>query len=238
MTNMTITTILQVYKRPQYLQEQLDAIERQTVKSNKLIIVHNEGGVDFKYPRNAQIIYASPNMHFHLRYTIALLADTNFISFLDDDTIVGSKWYENCLQTIAKHDCIVGTNGRIVDRKNQKQYGPGWANPKDTETEVDFVGHAVFLKRSNLKYMFFDDILESKNGEDIMLSANLQRFANIPTYVPPQPLSDREMWGSLKGMEYGADSVASYIVNPTHNQERYKLFDDYAKRGWKMILEK
>ena len=237
---MSITTILQLYKRPEYLQEQLEAVMKQTIKSDKIIIVHNEGEVNFKYPENVQVIYAKPNMKFHLRFAIGLLADTEYVSFLDDDTIPQPKWYENCINTIKKHDCICGTNGRIVDRKNKRQFGPGWSNPSDNEVEVDFVGHAWFLRKENLKYMWYDNIIEFNNGEDVQLSANAQIFAGIPTFVPPHPMLNKEVWGSdpTKAMKYGCDSVASWIVNKMHNQERYILFDEYVRRGWKLLLEK
>ncbi len=236
---MSITTILQVYRRPQYLQEQLEAIAKQTIKSDKIVIVHNEGEVDFNYPNNVQLVYANPNMKFHLRYAVGLLADTEYVSFFDDDTIPQPKWTENCINTIAKHDCICVTNGRIVDRVNKRQYGPGWSNPNNEEIEVDFGGHAIFLKKKNLKYMFFDDIIEHNNGEDIQLSANAQIFGKIPTFVPPHPVSNKEIWGSdpEKAMKYGCDPVSSWIVNKSHNQERFRLFDEYVKRGWKLILE-
>ncbi len=237
---MSITTILQIFKRPDYIKEQLEAVQNQTLKSDKIIIVHNEGEIKIEYPDNVQLVYANPNMKFHLRFAIGLLTDTDYVSFLDDDTIPRSRWYENCIGTIEKHDCICGTNGRIVDRKNKRQYGPGWSNPSDKEVEVDFVGHAWFLRKKNLKYMWYDDVIEYNNGEDIQLSANAQIFGKIPTFVPPHPLSDKSIWGSdpEKAMRYGCDSVSSWIINPTHNQERYNLFDEYVKRGWKLLLEK
>lgn len=240
--NMSITTVLQIYKRPDYLKEQLEAIDTQTIKSERIFIVHNEGGVKFDIPEreDIQYFYISPNQKFHPRFALGLLAKTEYVSFFDDDTIPGSRWVENCINTINKHDCICVTNGRIIDRINKRQYGPGWSNPSDKEVEVDFGGHAWFLKKKNLKYMFYDDIIEYNNGEDIQLSANAKIFANIPTFVPPHPISDKTLWGSdpEKAMKFGCDSVSSWIVNKTHNQERYRLFDEYVKRSWKLLLEK
>ena len=242
MNKPTITAILQIYKRPNYFKEVLDSIMNQTIKPDKIFIVHNEGDVRFEIPENEilQYFYIKPNLKFHPRFALSLLADTEYVAFNDDDSVSGSKWYENCINTIAKHDCICVTNGRIVDRKNKRQYGPGWSNPSDNEVEVDFGGHAVFLRKKNLKYMFFDDIIEYNNGEDIQLSANVQRFGNIPTFVPPHPLSDKELWGSdpEKAMKYGCDVAASFLNNPVHNKQRYILFDEYVKRGWKLLLEK
>ncbi len=236
----SITTILQTYKRPEYFQEQLDAIKNQTI-SSKVIVVQNKGGMSFDYPKEIDhVIYSSKNMKFHLRFAIGLLTDTEYVAFFDDDTIPQQKWFENCIQTIKKHDCICVTNGRIVDIEKNKQHCPGWGDPSNTETLVDFGGHAWLFRTENLRYMFFDDILEHNNGEDIQLSANAQIFGNIPTYVPPHPINDKTLWGSdpKKAMEYGCDSVASWIINKDHNKERFNLFDEYIKRGWKLILNK
>jgi len=91
-----------------------------------------------------------------------------------------------------------------------------------------------------LKYMWCDETMEHNNGEDIQLSANAQKYGGVPTFVPPHPLSDRSLWGSdpEKAMKYGCDPVSSWIINKTHNQERYNLFDKYVEKGWKLILEK
>ena len=237
-----ITTILQIYKRPQYLAEQLEAIRKQTTKSDKLIIVHNYGGIplsDFDIPEDATVIAANDNLKYHLRFAIGLLAETEYVSFFDDDTIPGENWYKNCVETIDKHNCICVTNGRIVNRVKRQQYGPGWSNPSDTEVLVDFGGHAWFMRTETLKFMWFGNILEYRNGEDIQLSANAQIFGNIPTFVPPHPRADMSVWGSGKNaMKYGSDEVSSWIVNAsTHNDERYRLFDKYVEKGWKLILE-
>lgn len=233
---MSITTILQIYKRPGYLQEQLESIANQTLQSDKIIIVHNEGDIKFDYPNNVQLVYADPNFKFHLRFAVGLLVDTEYVSFLDDDTIPQPRWYENCIETILRHDCLCVTNGRIFVPPNGWS-GPGWGNPSDSEVLVDFGGHAWFLRQENLKYMWYDKIHEHKNGEDIMLSANLQIYGNIPTYVPPHPPTDMSQWGSHpeKAMKFGSDEVSHWIVQPTHFQERFDLIQKYATKGWKLI---
>jgi len=185
---------------------------------------------------NVEYIYANPNKKFHLRFAIGLLVDTEYVAFFDDDTIPGKKWFENCLNTIEKHDCICVTNGRNILPEQKTQTCPsGWGVPKNEEEQCWFGGHSWFLKTKNLKYMWFDDIIEHNNGEDIQLSANAWLFKKLPTYVPPHPLSDKELWGSLRGMELGADKVASYIVNPSHYIDRWKLIEYYLTKGWKPL---
>jgi hypothetical protein len=229
---MNITTILQIYKRNKYLDEQIESIRKQTIQS-KIIIVHNEGGVRFTYPEGIPVIYANPNLKYHLRFAIGLLCDTEYLAFFDDDTIPGSRWYENCLKTIEKHNCICVSNGRDVNIDTKTQSCPGgWCAPNNDELKCWFGGHTWFMKKDILKYMWYDDIIEKDNGEDIQLSANCMKYGNIPTYIPPHPKNDKELWGSTKGMLLGADENASYINNPYHYHERIKLLDYYIKKGW------
>jgi hypothetical protein len=37
-------------------------------------------------------------------------------------------------------------------------------------------------------------------GEDMHFSYMLQKYAGIPTIVPPHPKSDKSLWGSTKGL--------------------------------------
>ncbi len=238
----TITTILQLYKRPYSLTEQLKAIQAQSVKSNYLFIVHNEGGEVFDIPaqKNVSYFYAKPNQKFHFRYVVALLAKTDYVSMLDDDVLPQKNWYKNCLDTIKEFNCICVSNGRIVDRANNKQYGMGWGVPNDEPRRVDFGGHSLFFKKDVLKHMWRENILNFDNGEDIMLSANSFIYGNIKTYVPKHPILDRTLWGADPelAMKWGSDSVASWIVRKdVHTLERFKLINEYVKKGWSLLLE-
>jgi GT2 family glycosyltransferase len=237
---MKIATIIQTFKRKDYLKEQIAAVKSQTVKSDEIIIVHNEGDVKIKFPKVDRYFYANPNHFFHYRYSIALLLEADYISMLDDDTILQPNWYKNCLETIKQYNCICVSNGRIVDRKNRRQFGMGWGVPNEIPMKVDFGGHSLFFKKEVLKYMWQDEIMNYQNGEDIMLSANAQIYGGIQTYVPPHPKDDLSQWGSHpeKAAKYGSDPVSSWLVRrEVHTLERQKLFDQYVEKGWKLVLE-
>jgi len=238
-----ITTILQIYRRTNYLKEQLSAIDAQTIKSEKIFIVHNEGGVQFDIPKrkDIQYFYISPNLKFHPRFALGLLAQTEYVFFYDDDTIPGSRWHENCINTIKKHDCLCGANGRNILPSLGQLCPAGWGKPSDEETEVDFVGHAWALRTDNLKYMWYDGrIHEPLNGEDIMLSANLQIYGNIPTFVPPHPPNNLSLWGSNpeKARKYGSDEHSHWLVRKEHYEEREQLTQHFVNKGWKLMYQK
>lgn len=241
MEKNTVTTILQIYKRIEYLEEQLAAIDAQTIKSSKIFIIHNEGGVEFdkKIDReDVQYIYANPNTKFHLRFAVGLLCNTEYVFFFDDDTIPGNRLFESAMNIINKHNCIVVGNGRIIHEKEQSWDCPGWGSQNETEIECDFGGHFWGMKTEHLKYMWFERPIRLDNCEDMQLSFNCFRFGNIHTFVLPHPDSNKSIWSSLKGREYGSDSVASWKVNKSHFIDRWEVIREYSKRGYITLLKR
>lgn len=222
---MSITAILNIYKRPQHLPEQLDAISGQTVPPETIILWNNGFRQDFsEYKTRKRILFfdCSENLGVWARFFAALAARTEFICIFDDDTIPGRKWFENCLSTMATvGDGILGPCGMIFQPGNLYAHSSrvGWVNPNEEIAEVDAVCHSWFLRRKNLT-AFLNDLPDtrkySKLGEDLHLSYAAQKYRNLKTYVPPHPKEDAEMWGSdpKKGWEYGTEPHAISVTTP------------------------
>ena len=49
-----------------------------------------------------RVIDCSYNFKFYGRFAIALFAETKFVTIIDDDTIPGEQWLQNCLDTYLK----------------------------------------------------------------------------------------------------------------------------------------
>ena len=49
------------------------------------------------------------------RFAYALNAKTEYIAMFDDDTIPGPLWFENCLNTMKRHEGLLGTIGLVLD---------------------------------------------------------------------------------------------------------------------------
>ncbi len=98
---MSVTVVLNGYKRGAHLKTQLDAIKRQTVQPDEILLWQNFGE-DFKSELTSQTTHASCNKNLGVwaRFAFALNAKTEYICVFDDDTIPGPKWLENCLETI------------------------------------------------------------------------------------------------------------------------------------------
>lgn len=236
-----ITVILNSYKRTQYLVEQIKAIKEQTVPVEEIMIWSNkpEEGIQYNIDNlQLKVAYANYNFKFHGRFAFGLLAKSKYVAFFDDDTIPGPKWLESCLK-YTKEDLILGTTGV---RYKGDSYDPhekvGWNGIKSTKLEyVDLVGHAWFMRRSTLKYLWFEDPISWENGEDIQLSGFAYKYGGIKTAVPPHLDSDIDSWGSTKGYELGNDSRASHW-NSNHSNLRNAITKNLINNGYIKVLDR
>jgi hypothetical protein len=213
-----ITVILNGFKRPHYLKDQINAIKTQTIYPKEILYWQNKDNIIGHYDEDVidQCVAAKCNHNLGVwaRFAYALNAKTNWVCILDDDTIPGSRWLENCVSTYRKYPGLLGTIGLIFpnDGGYRNAYRVGWDNPNIYTTQVDIVGHAWFFHRDLLSVFWhelppLDQSLSA--GEDIHFSHMLQKYSNLKTYIPPHPRDDRELWGSLKGWEYGNDGLAT-----------------------------
>jgi Glycosyl transferase family 2 len=235
-----ITAILNGYKRPSFLQEQVDAIRNQTIPPTEIMLWQNST-LGFDSNLTNQLTTAASNKNFGVwaRFAFALNAKTEYICVFDDDTIPGSMWFENCLNTMKTHEGLLGTVGLIYDNPNSyrphKRYG--WADMNnDKPMRVDIVGHAWFFKREWLTAFWRElpPIDLNMVGEDMHFSYTLQKYLGLNTYVPPHPIHFKEMWGSLKGWEMGVGKEAISNDNSVID-DMNTYHKELVKRGFKLI---
>jgi hypothetical protein len=241
---MSVTVILNGYKRSKHFKRQLDAIKNQTVKPNEILFWQNKGD-EFEDTLTQGLVHANcnQNMGVWARFAFALNAKSDYICIFDDDTMPGPRWLENCLETIKTHDGLLGTIGCIFQDKDEylNMRRVGWDNPNSKTEVVDIVGHSWFFKREDLS-VFWRELPEKDHtifaGEDVHFSYMLQKYTNKKTYVPPHPPNDRSLWGSMPETAYaiGTDSAA-ISANPTVGIEIQKSFYVYIKKGFKILKE-
>lgn len=239
-----ITVILNCYKRPQYLQEQIQAIKNQTIPVDDIWIWYNKPENQDQYDLSnlgCKVVTCNHNFKFHGRFALGLLAQTKYLAYFDDDTIPGSKWFESCLNTIKQgYNGILGTTGVALTGNNyDTHYKVGWNGRKfDQVIEVDLVGHAWFFERKFLHYLWIEEPVSWDNGEDMQLSYFAQKYGGVKTYVPPHPNNQLDMYGSIpeKGMRYGVDGIGnSESKFDNHKNLRNKIASTLMSKGWKLI---
>jgi len=245
-----ITAIINIFKRDYSLEEQIKAIKGQTIPP-KSIILWNNGNktIDLTKYKNdpfLKVFDCNYNTGVWPRFLISLIADTEYICVFDDDTIPGSNWFLNCLNCMKEKEALYGTIGVIFNDSNQyktlKRYGWDFSNDGNNivPMPVDIVGHSWFFKKEWINYLI--KVSSKLNeyfyvGEDINFSFMLQKYANIPTYVPPHPSNDISLFGSIPktAWQYGCDgnSGTSLINNPFD-----KPFMEAKHNGFRTLIQR
>jgi O-antigen biosynthesis protein len=237
-----VTVILTGYKRPELLEDQVEAIRSQTIPPRELWVWANEPGPEMRsaIERAAfdRVIGCSKNAYVHARFALALLVTSDFVALFDDDTLPGRRWLENCLQTFDRTPGILGSAGvRLWSEGYQNRSVHGWHDPQHETVEVDLVGHAWFLKAEWVRYLFAAPAVTGANGEDIELCGRAWRLGGIRTFCPPHPPEDRSRWGSLRGEVLGNDPVA-LSRRPSHLEERSRIVRAEIAAGWKPCYQR
>jgi hypothetical protein len=255
-----ITAILNGYKRGDNLNEQLEALKNQTIPPDEILLWYNNPGdndlLNYDIGMEIPVAYCNYNFGVWARFYFAMNARNPYVVVFDDDTIPGKRWLENCMKTMETNEGLLGTVGLIYPKPKPPQessyFEPyvrvGWPkNGNNNESvQVDFVGHSWFFKKEWLSHLVRELPNPEYNicGEDMHFSYMLQKYANIPTFVPPHPIDDKELWGSLKGNQYGADENSIWESNQQgvdgtpskHLMNRH--FREQRLKGWKLIYEK
>jgi hypothetical protein len=254
-----ITALLNGYRRTENLDRQIEALRQQTVIPTDVMIWHNRPGPDKEFNMGVSGIsrsaYCNVNLGVWARFAYALNAKTDFVCVFDDDTIPGPRWFENCLATMAQKEALLGTIGLLYDNPPQplspevsyynKLQKIGWnAVNNNAPVEVDLVGHAWFFKRSWLS-LFWRELPDPKFefcGEDMHFSFMLQKYLGIPTFVPPHPPDQKDLWGSVQG-QLGVDDNSLWEKNAADaSGTPFRLalndfFIQQRRKGWKLVNE-
>lgn len=240
-----ITAIVNIFKRPHTLDTQINAIRAQTIPP-KCIFIWNNGNKNIdltKYKEMSDVRVFDNNFNYGVwsRFLIGFLAPTEYVCIFDDDTIPGTRWFENCLASMKKRTALYGTIGVLFNKFNEysvlKRYG--WDGPCDVSTPVDIVGHSWFFRKEWLQYFVLDkpQIYDKiSNGEDIQFSFMLQKYANIPTYVPPHPANDTSLWGSQTktAWQLGGDGNSETGFHyPLH-----LMYKEYISKGFTILFKR
>jgi hypothetical protein len=243
-----ITVVLTVYRRPEYLGKQVQALLAQSIKPKEIwVLVHeHESNKDysFKFPGVTSVIKSSRNFKYHGRFALGLLAQTQYVALFDDDTIPGEDWFKNCLDHAVSPEGEMRVLGGVGLRLWANSYNPhdryGWPSANEELTQVDLVGHAWFFDKNLLK-LFWLNVPSLENCEDLQLSVNAQLYSGgkVKTYVPPHPASNPKLWSSLKAKELGEDGKAS-SAGPNAGlffAQRDACIQLALKNGWKRVNE-
>jgi hypothetical protein len=236
-----ICVILTAYKRTNFLITQINSLLRQSLRPDHIVIWNNSQtlfALD-KFDIPITIIHSTENLGVWARFTAPLLIDSKFYCIFDDDTIPGERWLENCTITFGIERALMGTIGlTFLSNKYYEHRRFGWANPIETSTSVDIVGHSWFFDRGMIEAFWSKRALVDSPfaGEDIHFSYAIQAELGLRTIVPPHPANDLSLWGAHPefSQSVGNDSHATSAKAGAYQRFQDAL-DYYLVRGFKLL---
>ncbi len=241
-----ITVILSAFKRLHWLPYQLAALRCQSVPPQQIWLWHN---VRSEEPLSRdlstqcdRLVVSNHDWSFFGRFSLALMAQTQYVAVIDDDIFPAPQWFESCIDTIeAGHDGILGGAGVILPPKNYYRDGfrnVGWNGEHHTDVqEVDFVGHSWFMRSQHAHLMWRERPYTWNNAEDMHLSCMAQLHGGLKTWVPPHPEKQPALWSC----EVDRGRVASTTHAASKAGGDFKMVRDQAvehykqKMGWKIL---
>jgi hypothetical protein len=246
-----ITVILSGYKRPYTLESQYEAITKQTVQPESVMLWVNIVDDINRYPEsvinNCESFVSNGNYGTWGRFSVALNARTDYVCIIDDDTIPGEQWLENCVNTFNAQNGILSTRGIISDKEHDRTYpapqsykAVGWCNPNEEITRVDMGCQSWFFPKPVLRAFWAEmPAMNPMNyGEDTHLSYVAQKYFGLNTYIPPHPKDNMKLWGSMPdtALKYGEDSSAiSWSAEANAGMNRYWNF--VRDNGYKIMAD-
>lgn len=237
-----ITTILSGFRRPHTLKEQFEAVCNQTIKPTNVFYwqnFHPDGvNADPEIINKCLSVVSNINWGVWARFAFALNAKTKYVCILDDDTIPGNRWFENCLNTMTTHRGLLGTRGVIFrpDGNYHDNQGVGWETANEEVTQVDIIGHSWFFEREWLA-AYWRELPDPRffvAGEDIHFSYTIQKYLGLNSYVPLHPKNDKSLWGSLKACELGIGPQATSNIAMPQMQD---YLQTAIKGGFKLLRQ-
>lgn len=154
--NEKVAIILNGFRRNHTLREQVEAIKTQSHKNCTLMYWQNTlHGVGYDlsplFENGAEVAISNKNYGVWSRFAYSLNARADYICIIDDDTIPGNRWIENCLKTHETNPGLLGTIGLVF---KENSYNPkrriGWDQNNSTIEQADIVGHNWFFHRDLL----------------------------------------------------------------------------------------
>ncbi len=239
-----ITVILTAYRRVEYLEQQIASLRNQTIPPAEIWVWFN-ASPDQQVDISAlvdRVIISNSNWLFWGRFALGNLARTGYVAFLDDDILPQPRWFESCLHTINNgYDGILGGSGVTLPLEGgySSKNKAGWNGRQLKQVAtVDLVGHAWFMRKKHLQYMWREEPYSWDNGEDIHLSYMALKHGGIQTFVPPHPEDDQSVWSCRPdfGKIVGRKKVATFKTSG-HRNIRSEIVDAYRRDGWEITQQ-
>lgn len=226
-----ITAVLFTYMRPHLLQDQIEALKKQTYPPEKIIIGHletEEYTPQFNF-ENLRYVTFHEDPGVRAKWLTALCAKTDYVAVIDDDIIPGKRWFEHCIELSMEKRAVYGALGFYITDDYYEKLVP-YRDYNEKPEEVDFLGQSWFLPREFAHYPYRELMPYDVHSEDDIWFGYQLWKRDIPQIVPRHPRSNPELWGAKEMRSRG--KVALNKRRDDHKKNRKKLIKFCKEHGW------
>ena len=218
-----ISVVIQTYRRPNNLPEQLSKLENQSIEPHQIIISHtkNDRTSEFNFG-DYQVIEFKYDVGFRSKFVTASAVHhaSDFVVIFDDDNMPGRKALENFYDSYKMKPGLYGSLGCDFT-EDYYEHSAGRGVQNESIKKVSFVGQTLFFPVDYLEYYFSQLCpLSIKSGEDDIWFSYLCAQRGINRYVPPH--DDIEKYPA-KRMKTGDTALSSDYDD--HESDRRKLIN-------------
>jgi GT2 family glycosyltransferase len=207
---MKISLVICTYMRPKPLARLLESVEKQTIYPNEILVI--DGSRDaltkealqdktFKNLTYYQVSEADRGLTRQRNFGVAHIGpEMEIVSFLDDDTVLNEKYFEEITACFKRHPDAIGVGGVAVNENSWKPNTSG-------------------IVRNNCYYTF-DDHFVRESSRNVVRNI-LGLGSDKPPGVMPEFSHGKTCSYPLTGKDYPVDLIVGMSMN-----FRKKVFDN------------
>lgn len=242
-TSLEYIVILSLWKRAEWLEEQIDLFINQTVPPKEVWVCHGLNSENSHFLEDLEnkvdkILTIEDGGSVFSRFEMARDSKENLFFIIDDDMFPTENYCEKCLHFYERFskkekDCIIGSSGRIF--KTDKYFPNtmlGSVNYSNF-SKVDIGTNGWFLSRESIKCMLESHITSGYNNcEDIALSYLNRNKRGVDTYVIKQgPHINSDKYRHARG--FGEEALSHQQNHVEFYKQRNEVLKFYKTVGAK-----
>jgi len=186
--------ILSLWKRGQWLEEQLEIFKNQTLPPKEIWLCHglNEENKHFLnseiFEKFDKVITIEDGGSVFSRFEMAAVSKEKLFLVIDDDMFPTKNYMEKCLEFYSENqDCIIASSGRIFATRTSYFPNQTLGSVNYTSARQVHIGtNGWFLSRDSVNEMLTVHNKKYNNGEDVALSFINLKNRKVKTFVIEQ----------------------------------------------------
>jgi FkbM family methyltransferase len=235
-----ITVIISAFNRPELLQDQVTALQNQTLKPKEIIVwltrleeYKNDKRVEkhFDIPEGVTLVKAYKDLTLPARFAATQFAKTPYVLLIDDDVFPAEGYLEETLKICKREKAVLSAYGIVYKNKdfndiNSPRYGDN-GTPTEEPIEIDVGGHSWFGRKEWFSYFFHEPVASPTDGDDLHFSYILRKYTDVRLMVSAMPKDNPKIWANTK-----PDAGMGFKALHTRKREDERFWTSPTQKQW------